>query len=37
VQVDNIVTVQVTYQWYPLLYLVGPINLTSTAVVPMSY
>ncbi len=33
----NYVTVTVTYNWLPELYLVGPIKLTSTASVPMSY
>ena len=36
VQVDNIVIVQVSYDWYPGL-LAGPITLTSTAVLGMSY
>jgi Flp pilus assembly protein TadG len=35
--VDNTVSVTVTYQWTPELYLTGPINLTSTSVMPMSY
>jgi hypothetical protein len=29
--------VTVTYPWIPDLYLVGPINLSSTATMPMSY
>jgi Flp pilus assembly protein TadG len=33
----NTVTVTVNYQWFPELYLVGPITLSSTSVVPMSY
>ena len=33
----NYVTVTVTYQWMPELYLIGPITLTSTSVMPMSY
>jgi TadE-like protein len=37
VEVDNMVIVTVTYPWIPELYLVGPINLTSTATMPMSY
>jgi hypothetical protein len=35
--VRNYVTVTVTYNWLPELFLVGPIKLTSTASVPMSY
>jgi hypothetical protein len=30
------VTVQVNYQWMPELYLVGPINLTSTSSMPIT-
>jgi hypothetical protein len=37
INVTNTVNVTVTYQWLPELYLVGPITLTSTAVMPMSY
>ncbi len=33
----NTVSVTVTYQWFPELYLVGPINLTSTSVMPVAY
>lgn len=33
----NYVTVTVTYQWYPELFLKGPITLTSTSTLPMSY
>jgi Flp pilus assembly protein TadG len=33
----NYVTVTLTYQWYPAAYLTGPITLTSTAVMPMSF
>jgi len=33
----NTVTVTVNYNWVPELYLVGPITLTSTSTVPMSY
>lgn len=34
---DNLVTVTITYPWYPEFLLGGPINLTSTAVMAMSY
>jgi Flp pilus assembly protein TadG len=34
---DNTVSVTVSYQWTPELYLTGPFNLTSTSVMPMSY
>jgi len=37
VGVQNTVSVSVTYSWLPETYLVGPINLQSTAVMPMSY
>jgi len=37
VQADNIVIVTVSYSWSPELYLTGPINLTSKAVMAMSY
>jgi Flp pilus assembly protein TadG len=33
----NTVTVTVSYQWFPEVYLVGPITLHSTSVMPMSY
>ncbi len=33
----NYVTVTVTYQWRPVLYLTGPITLTSTSKVQMCY
>jgi len=33
----NGVQVTVTYQWTPDLYITGPLNLTSTSVMPMSY
>jgi Flp pilus assembly protein TadG len=33
----NTVTVVVSYQWFPELYLVGPINLSSSSTVQMSY
>jgi len=35
--IQNYVTVTVTYQWMPELYLFGPITLTSTSVMPMCY
>ena len=34
---QNYVTVTVTYQWMPEVLLVGPINLTSTSTIAMSY
>ncbi len=34
---QNAVSVTVTYQWTPGMYLAGPITLTSTSVMPMSY
>jgi Flp pilus assembly protein TadG len=37
VVVQNYVTVTVSYQWTPELYLVGPLTLSSTAQMPMSY
>lgn len=33
----NTVTVTVQYKWFPELYLVGPITLSSTSTMPMSY
>jgi Flp pilus assembly protein TadG len=33
----NGVQVTVTYKWSPEFYLTGPINLTSTSIMPMSY
>jgi Flp pilus assembly protein TadG len=33
----NTVTVTINYKWFPELYLMGPIPLTSTSTVPMSY
>ena len=33
----NTVSVTVTYQWFPELYLVGPFTLTSTSVMPVAY
>lgn len=35
--VTNTVQVTVSYQWMPEAFLFGPITLTSTSVVPMSY
>jgi Flp pilus assembly protein TadG len=35
--VANTVTVTLNYNWFPEVYLVGPITLTSTSTVPMSY
>jgi len=37
VQVDNVVIVQITYRFSPGLFFTGSYNLTSTAVMPMSY
>jgi Flp pilus assembly protein TadG len=34
---QNTVSVTVTYKWMPEMYVAGPINLTSTSVMPMSY
>jgi Flp pilus assembly protein TadG len=34
---NNSVNVTVTYNWIPELYVAGPINLTSTSTMPMSY
>lgn len=34
---QNYVTVTVTYQWMPEVFLIGPINLTSTSRLAMSY
>ena len=34
---SNIATVTVTYQWTPDLYITGPLSLTSTSVMPISY
>jgi Flp pilus assembly protein TadG len=33
----NTVSVTVTYQWLPELYLTGPITLSSTSVMPVAY
>jgi Flp pilus assembly protein TadG len=35
--VFNVVTVTVSYNWLPELYIVGPITLTGTSTLPMSY
>ncbi len=35
--VINTVTVTVTYPWRPLMYITGPITLTSTCLLPMNY
>jgi hypothetical protein len=37
ITIYNNVTVTVTYQWMPELFLVGPITLSSTSTTPMSY
>ncbi|HYT87392.1 MAG TPA: TadE/TadG family type IV pilus assembly protein [Gemmataceae bacterium] len=37
VTIQNYVTVTVTYKWTPELYLVGPITLTSTSKLAVSY
>jgi Flp pilus assembly protein TadG len=34
---SNTVTVTVRYNWFPEVYLVGPITLSSTSTMPMSY
>jgi Flp pilus assembly protein TadG len=34
---NNTVTVTVTYSWFPEAYLAGPITLSSTSTMPMSY
>ena len=34
---SSTVTVTLTYKWYPAAYLTGPITLTSTSVMPMSF
>jgi Flp pilus assembly protein TadG len=33
----NTVSVTVSYQWFPELYLIGPYTLSSTSTVPMMY
>lgn len=35
--VGNTVTVTVTYEWLPKMYLVGPIRLRGTSTLPISY
>ena len=35
--VGNTVTVTVTYNWFPELYLVGPITLTGQSTLPVTY
>jgi Flp pilus assembly protein TadG len=35
--VANTVTVTVSYKWFPEAYFVGPITMSSTSTVPMSY
>jgi len=35
--VANNVTVTVTYRWMPEVFLGGPIDLTSTSTMPMTY
>ncbi len=35
--VQNTVTVTVSYTWLPEMYLVGPITLTGSSTLPMSY
>src|SRR5262249_30252172 len=35
--VTNRVRVTVTYQWWPELFLAGPVNLKSVSEVPMAY
>ncbi len=34
---NNTVTVTVNYNWFPEAYLIGPVVLTSTSTMPMSY
>lgn len=34
---NNTVTVTVYYKWFPEAYLVGPITMSSTSTMPMSY
>jgi len=34
---SNTATVTVTYPWTPDLYITGPLNLTSTSVMPITY
>ena len=35
--IGNTVTVTVTYQWFPEMYLIGPYTLTSTSTAQMAY
>jgi Flp pilus assembly protein TadG len=35
--INNTVSVTVSFNWIPELYIAGPINLTSTSTMPMSY
>jgi hypothetical protein len=35
--VTNTVRVTITYQWFPELFVVGPVNLRSTSEIPMSF
>ena len=35
--IQNYVIVKVTYQWFPELYLIGPIHLSCSCEMPMSY
>ena len=37
ISIRNYISVTVSYQWFPEAYLVGPITLTSTSTMPMSY
>jgi Flp pilus assembly protein TadG len=37
ISIQNYVTVTVSYKWMPEVYVVGPITLTSTSTMPMSY
>ena len=34
---NSTVSVTISYKWFPELYLVGPITLSSTSTMPMSY
>jgi Flp pilus assembly protein TadG len=34
---QNTVSVTVTYKWVPEMYIAGPINLTSTSTMPMTF
>jgi hypothetical protein len=37
ITIKNYVTVTVTYQWMPEIFMIGPITLTSTSTIPMQY